>query len=270
MTSAELAGLETLRGWLNERCGIAYPDHKRDLLVQRLSRVQRAHNLRGLADLAHEVTQSQQHEIQLAVMHAASTNHTYFFREISVLDQFRSIILPSLSGRGEYRFWSAACSTGDEAYTMAIILAETEGLQALRRTLILGTDISAPVVERAEQGIYSLRQLGYVPPDILKRYFVPIGIDQFQVIPELRACCTFRRMNLKTTPYPFKRPFQAVFCRNILYYFEKPDQEATLRAIYDVTEPGGWLVTSVTENVRDLNTRWTITGSGIARKDGGH
>lgn len=266
MTPAETAGFESVRSWLNDRCGIHYPEHKRELLVQRLGRVQRAHDIGSLHVLAQKLVSGGQHEIQLAVMHAASTNHTYFFRELSVLDQFRTLILPTFRGRPEYRFWSAACSSGDEAYTMAIIIAETEGLAALRRTQILGTDISAPVVERAEQGIYGQRQLEYVPPDILQRYFRPIGIDQYQVIPEVRACCTFRRMNLKTRPYPFKRPFQAVFCRNVLYYFDKPDQTASIEAMFDVTEPGGWLVTSVTENLRDLNSRWQIVGSGIARK----
>lgn len=266
MNASEAAGFETVRSWLNERCGIHYPEHKRELLVQRLGRVQRAYAIASFQALAQEVRPSGRHDVQLAVMHAASTNHTYFFREQGVLDQFRTQILPTFRGRHEYRFWSAACSSGDEAYTMAIIIAETEGLAALQRTQILGTDISAPVVERAEQGIYGQRQLEYVPPDILKRYFRPIGIDQYQVIPEVRACCTFRRMNLMTRPYPFHRPFQAVFCRNVLYYFEKSDQSATVDALFDVTEPGGWLVTSVTENLRDLNTRWQIVGSGIARR----
>lgn len=266
MTPAENPGFEIIRGWLSERCAIHYPDQKRDLLRQRLMRVQRAHNMPDLAVMAREITVAQRHDLQLAVMHAASTNHTYFFRELGVLDQFRRLILPSLAGRGEYRLWSAACSTGDEAYTMAILIAESEGLGALKRTQILGTDISAPVVARAEQGVYGLRQLECVPPDLRRKYFTPVGIDQFQVIPELRACCTFRRMNLKTTPYPFRQPFQAVFCRNILYYFERADQLATVEAIHDVTEPGGWLLTSVTENLRDLGSRWSMVASGIARK----
>ncbi|MDP2086144.1 MAG: protein-glutamate O-methyltransferase CheR [Gemmobacter sp.] len=266
MTPSETAGFEFLRTWLNDRCGIHYPDKKRDLLEQRLSRVLRVYNVGSFQSLAGKVAGDGQHDIQLAVMHAASTNHTYFFREEDVLEQFRTRILPTFRGRGEYRFWSAACSTGDEAYTMAIIIAETEGLAALRRTQILGTDISAPVVERAELGIYGQRQLEYVPRDILQRYFRPIGMDQYQISPELRACCTFRRMNLKTRPYPFKRPFQAVFCRNVLYYFDKPDQIATIEALFDVTEPGGWLFTSVTENLREMPSRWQIVGSGIARK----
>ncbi|MBC2834786.1 CheR family methyltransferase [Paragemmobacter straminiformis] len=268
MTMSETQGCEQIRGWLSQRCGIHYPEHKMELLRQRLSRVQRAYTVATLSDLARKLSTDASHELQLAVMHAASTNHTYFFREIEVLQQFRTRILPVLAQRDEIRIWSAACSTGDEAYTLAIMIAEDYGLNALRRTAILGTDISAPVVEQAEAGLFAEQRLERVPADLRRKYFEPAGLAQFRIRQELRDCCTFRQMNLKTTPYPFRKAFQTVFCRNILYYFEQADQLATLNAISDVTEPGGWLVTSVTENIRDLNTRWQPVDNGIHRKGG--
>ena len=78
--------------------------------------------------------------------------------------------------------------------------------------------------------------------------------------------CTFRRLNLKAQPFPFRRPFDIIFCRNVLYYFDREQQRRTLEALYEVTEPGGWLLTSVTESVRDLGTRWCWVGGGIYRK----
>jgi chemotaxis protein methyltransferase CheR len=268
MLAAETAGYDALRDWLEKRCAIHYPDHKRDLLHQRLARVQRAFALGDLADLARRVTEAQEHEIQLAVIHAASTNHTYFYRETDVLEYFRVQVLPSLARRPEIRLWSAACSSGDEVYTLAIMIAETLGLDALRRTQILGTDISAPVIERAEHGIFPARQLEQVPAEIRRKYMQPAGIGQVQIVPEIRAACPVRRMNLKTAPYPFRKPFQAVFCRNVLYYFGHADQVAVVNSIADVTEPGGWLFTSVTENVRDLTRRWQALVSGVSRKSG--
>lgn len=257
---------EAIRGWLEKRCAIHYPDNKRDLLLQRLARVQRAMSLPELRDLARKVTVEEAHDAQLAVMHAASTNHTYFYREKDVLEFFRTKVLPALEARGEIRLWSAACSTGDEVYTLAIMIAETLGIKALQRTHILGTDISAPVIERAESGVYARRHLDQVPQDIRRKYLKPVGIDQFQVIPEVRAACTFRRMNLKATELPFRRPFQAVFCRNVLYYFGHKDQVEIVNSIAAVTEPGGWLFTSVTENVRELSARWHPIASGISRR----
>ncbi len=261
-------GYDQLRSWLSQRCGITYPDHKKELLRQRLMRVVRSFDCGDLNRLAVDVIRSERHEVQLAVMHAASTNHTFFFREREVLDNFTNMILPDLQHREEIRIWSAAASTGDEAYTIGILIAETLGQGALAKTRILGTDISAPVVDRAEMGVYAKRQFDQTPPDILARYFTPMGIEQFQVKPEIRATCTFRRMNLKATPYPFKNPFQVVFCRNILYYFDRADQVATLNAVYEVTEPGGWLVTSVTEPIRDLGSKWKQVEPGIYRRDG--
>ena len=264
----EEAGFEQIRSWLNQRCGINYTDQKKDLLLQRLGRVQRTFGIDRLAEMSRRLNDTQEHDLQLAVMHAASTNHTYFFREQDVLDKFRDTILPTIQNRNEIRIWSAACSSGDEAYTLAIIIAEALGMDALRRVSILGTDISAPVVERAEEGIFGARQLEQVPAEYLAKYFKPIGMGQYQVVDAIRSRCTFRRLNLMTRPYPFKNDFQVVFCRNILYYFDVKDQSATVDAIYDVTEPDGWLITSVTESVRDLSTRWTPVGTSMSRRPG--
>lgn len=264
---AEIAGCDAIRGWLSQRCGIHYPENKTDLLRQRLARVQRSFSVATLGDLARRLNDAGQHDLHLAVMHAASTNHTYFFREIEVLNRFRAMILPSLAQRDEIRIWCAACSSGEEAYTLAILIAEALGPMALKRTSILGTDISTPMVQQAEAGIYPETRFQRMPEGLMRKYFTPAGDGQFRVRPELSACCTFRQMNLKTQPYPFKRAFPAVFCRNVLYYFERHDQIATLESIHAVTEPRGWLITSVTENVRDLNTSWYAIDNGMFRKE---
>lgn len=266
--TSDVAGYDAIRHWLEQTCAIHYPDHKRPLLEQRLGRAQRALGMSSLSQMADALLRPDGREVQLAIMHAASTNHTFFFREKEVLTFFRKQVLPVLAQRSEIRLWSAACSTGDEVFTLAILIAETLGLDALRRVQLLGTDISAPVIEAAEAGIFPRRQLEQVPADIVQRYMHPVGIEQFRINDQIRAACTFRRMNLKSAPYLFQRPFQAVFCRNVLYYFAQADQIAVVDAIADVTEPGGLLFTSVTENVRDLSTRWQPVSSGIYRKDG--
>ncbi|PRY86459.1 CheR family methyltransferase [Donghicola tyrosinivorans] len=266
MSFPDHAGYEQIRSWLSERCGINFADNKQDLLRQRLSRVTRRFDYGDLNGLAHDLLHNPPQEVELAVMSAASTNHTYFFREPEVLDNFRTMILPEIAERAEMRVWSAAASTGDEAYTVAILVAETLGRQALKKLKILGTDISAPVVARAEMGVFPHRQFAQTDPSILSRYFEPAGMEQYRVKEEIRDACTFRRMNLKARPYPFIHPFQVVFCRNILYYFDRADQIGTLEAIYDATEPGGWLITSVTESIRDLGSRWEPVVAGIYRR----
>jgi chemotaxis protein methyltransferase CheR len=266
--ASEQDGFLTIKRWLEDRCAIHYPEHKRNLLQQRLARVQRSFGMPDFAELAHEIMQVQNHEVQLAVMHAASTNHTYFYREKDVLEHFLNNVLPELAQRKEIRLWSAACSSGDEVYTLAIMIAETLGMETLRRTTILGTDISAPVIELAEKGVYPARHLEQVPAHIKSKYMQPVGIGHFQIVPEIRQACTFRRMNLKTTPFPFRKPFQAVFCRNVLYYFTHQDQIEVVETIADHVEDNGWLFTSVTESVRDLSPRWQQIISGVSRKTG--
>lgn len=260
-------GYERIRGWLNERCGIYYAEKKRELLSQRLARVLERFHLAKLDDLALCLESGQHGDIELAVVDAASTNHTFFFREPQVLDYFASAILPGLARKAEARIWSAAASTGDEAYTLAMIAAEALGPeQAASCVSILGTDISAPVIKHAEAAVYGAHHLEQTPEHLLKRYFEPFGDKDFKVSAHIRRMCTFRRLNLKAQPFPFRRPFDVIFCRNVLYYFDRPQQRRTLEALYDATEPGGWLLTSVTESARDLNTRWLWVGGGIYRR----
>jgi chemotaxis protein methyltransferase CheR len=138
--------------------------------------------------------------------------------------------------------------------------------QAASAVSILGTDISAPVVKQAESAVYGAAHLEQTPEYFLTRYFVPVGGGEFKVSPHIQKMCTFRRLNLKVQPFPFRRPFDVIFCRNVLYYFDRGQQRRTLEALYEAAEPGGWLLTSVTESVRDLNTRWCWVGGGIYRK----
>ncbi len=262
----DLASFNRIRTWLHERSGIFYADRKQELLLSRLRRVCERHGYINLQELEYQLMRGQVSDIESAVMHAATTNHTYFFREPQILDYFASHIIPTLPD-GKLRIWNAAASTGDETYTLAIMFCEAWGIpEAMHRVSILGTDISAPVIAQAESGIYTMNHLQQTPKRLLEDYFKPTGIEQYQVNDNLKSMCLFRRLNLKISPYPFRRNFHVVFCRNVLYYFDKAHQISTVQALYHVTEPGGWLITSVTESLRELPTPWTPVASGIYRK----
>ncbi len=260
------AGYESIRNWLSEQSGMSFPEKKRDLLTHRMTRVLSRFGLSSLEALAEELISDRDVELKLAVLHAASTNHTYFFREPEILDFFRDNILTPGTRNGSLRVWSAAASSGDEAYSLAIIAAEMLGALAPVRVSILGTDISLPAISQAESAIYTSSHLEHAPPEILERYFVPAGMGQYQAVPELRRMCTFRRLNLKAAPYPFAKGFNVIFCRNVLYYFDRQHQFQILEQLYDVTEPGGWLLTSLTEVVRDLGTRWQPVTNAVYRR----
>lgn len=257
---------QRIGNWLQDRCGMVFPEKKRELLIHRMQSVCERYKIRDLNTLADQLVMGTDSELIYAVIHAASTNHTYFFREPQVLNYFQDHILPNLPAE-EVRIWSAAASSGDEAYTLAIIAAEKRGMSwAKRRLAILGTDISDVVIAEAERAVYSSLHIDKMPTTILPSYFDLVANDQYQVKADIRQLCTFRRLNLKNHPYPFQRNFHVVFCRNVLYYFDKQQQKEIIEAIYDITEPGGWLLTSVTVSLRGLESRWQMIDSGIYRK----
>jgi chemotaxis protein methyltransferase CheR len=247
-----------------------YPEKKQELLLQRLSRVCEKQKFSHLVELANALDNADLHELHSQVIDAASTNHTYAFREPQVLDYFREVILPTLDSN-DVRIWSAAASTGDEAYTIAMIVAEANGIGWARNNLsVLGTDINKQVIAHAEAAIYRESALQRTTDEILKRHFEFIGDGLFRVSNDIRELCMFRTMNLKTNPYPFAQLFDVVFCRNVLYYFDEAHQQEIIENIYDVTKNGGWLLTSVTETLRHLKTRWINVGAGIYRKGVNH
>lgn len=256
-----------LGAWLNEHCGLHFGEADLEIMGQRLGRVVEQFALGSLDKLASEVESGRNQAVRAAVVHAASTNHTYFYREMDTLDYYRDKILGSLSNRSEIRIWSAAASTGEEAYTCAMIAAEAMDLEvASTRIKILGTDISGPVIESAERATYRRSNLEHVPALIRSRYFRSIDDGRVTVADSIKRMCTFRRMNLKLRPYPFQKKFDVVLCRNVLYYFRPSTQREVLESIYEVTEPNGWLLTDVSFSLRDLGLPWVSVASGVHRK----
>ncbi len=256
-----------LGDWLDRHCGLHFAEPDLEIMGQRLGRVVEQFQLGRLERLADEIESGKRDDVKGAVIHAASTNHTYFFREMDTLNVLRDQILPSFDNQFEIRVWSAAASTGDEAYTCAILAAEMMDLSmAAERVKILGTDISGPVISAAESASYRSNSLEYVPKVIKARYFQALADGRFELVREIRRMCTFRRMNLKMRPYPFQKKFDVVLCRNVLYYFQPATQREVLESIYEVTQPKGWLLTDVSFSLRDLGLPWVTVASGVHRK----
>jgi chemotaxis protein methyltransferase CheR len=259
--------LESIRQWIYTHTGLHFRENKQSVLYRRLLTLCWRLGLPNLGELDLQLSAGNSAQLAIEVACIVSTNHTFFFREPEVLRVFQQTILPELPADEVWRIWSAAAASGEEAYTVAMLMAETLGLeQAQQRAVILGTDISHPVIEQAEHGVYVDNRLEQVPDGLLKHYFQPAGLRQWRVRPELKQMCTFRHMNLQSAPWPFKQAFHVVLCRNILYYFDLQHQAQLVERIYDVTAPGGWLITSVTETLHGLHTRWQKTDAGIFRK----
>jgi chemotaxis protein methyltransferase CheR len=199
-----------------------------------------------------------------------STNHTHFFRELKHFDFLRDTIFPkwrAQSRRTEpFRIWSAASSTGEEAYSIAIHLAEHFAPADAGRWQIEGTDISTRVLDVAERGVYEAEKLAGVAPDVVRRYFQR-GTNQWtghlRVKDELRRQVRFQHLNLLEGNYPFHRPFDLIFCRNVMIYFDRLTQETLVRLLVEKLVPGGHLLVGHSESLSGVKHSLMLVRSAI-------
>lgn len=180
-----------------------------------------------------------------------TTNYTYFMRETESFDYFQKSILPQLAKRHQHdkvlSIWSAGCSSGEEPYNVTMYMMDYFGTQwAAWDTRLLATDLSVDALDKAEKGIYQLRE--NMPPKWKQEYFTRIGGERFQVSKQVRENVIFRQFNLME-PIRFRRKFDVIFCRNVMIYFDMPTKTALIRRFYDATLPGGYLIISLSENL---------------------
>jgi chemotaxis protein methyltransferase CheR len=253
--------VDAIRLWVAEHLGITFDPEQSHMFARRLARQFGEHD-RSLEETWLRIQSGDTRTIQ-RLAEAASTNHTFFHREQESFDRLRDVVFPKLPGTGPLRFWSAASSSGEEAFTLAMVCADDDDVRD--RARILGTDISEHLVRVAERGIYARSALDSVP-EIHRRHFVAYGDEQIAVHKTIRTPCTFRRMNLARLPWPFRERFHVIFLRNVLYYFAHELKQAVLSACYEVAAPGGFLVLSLSESMLDVSTSWKQVAPGIFHK----
>lgn len=262
--SAEDPTLLSIRGWIGERLGIRFSDDQLGLLQRRLAGLV-GQEPRAMSELWGRLSEGDG-EMARRVAEVASTNHSYFFREPETFEALTTTIVPTLP-EGPWRIWSAAAASGEEAYSLAMCLAAARPLGDVR---ILGTDISARALRRAEAGRYERDVLQHVPSAYRSRFHELASphrsLASVEVDKSVRALCTFRSLNLIHLPWPFTQRFHVIFLRNVLYYFDVPTRMRVIEACYEATEPGGWLVFSLTEPLHEVRSRWMRAGPGLLRK----
>lgn len=244
--------------YIQEICGIYLDDSKGYLLETRLSRVLSEAGASSFSDLFQKARNDASNHLRRNIIEAITTNETSFFRDTSPFDLLRNKLIPDLidrrnraGARTPIRIWSAACSTGQEAYSTAIILKELLGDLSRYDIRILGTDISNKVVAQASYAEYSRLQLERgLPPDTLARHFVVSG-ERWRVRDEIRALATFRTMNL-LEPFTFPAPFDIIFCRNVAIYFTETDKIRLFRSLLRYLAKDGCLIIGSTESISGL------------------
>lgn len=222
---------------LKEHAGInmVHNDKNLTLMASRLSSVLRSH---GLASYKEYISflKSGQSGVMTEFVSALTTNTTQFFRESAHFDILREKIADMIQLKRqahslEVRFWCAASSTGQEVYTLMMVLMEELENKGNWDIKFLASDIDLEVLDRAAQGIYTDTEMSGIPESYRKKYFSSIGnptLKQFRIRPIVREKIRFAQFNLLTSSFPFQHPFDFVFCRNVLIYFDRPTCEAVI------------------------------------------
>jgi chemotaxis protein methyltransferase CheR len=246
-----------IRALVYERSRIQLGPDKRELVTARLGKRLRATQLPNIGDYCRMLKTTDCEEELGHLIDAISTNHTFFFRESAHFEFVRHQVIPELLHRRHterwphFNAWSAACSSGEEPYSLAITLAE-----ALQNTgwpwQIEATDISRRVLAKATAAIYPADTVTKVPPASLRAHFQRgIGPQEgnYRVKPSLQSGITFRHLNLLGGEPPFRDPFHVIFCRNVMIYFDRATQEELVAKLTRRLIPGGYLLVGHSESL---------------------
>lgn len=206
------------------------------------------------------------------LLNKVTTNYTFFMREPQHFNFFKNTILPNLvkDYKTSYnmRIWSAGCSSGEEAYTLAMIISDFFGINKGNwDTKILATDISQAVLNTAIDGIYSNIQLEHIKDEWKKKYFKKYDDTKVELVDSIKKEIIFRRFNLMNDNFPFKNKFHVIFCRNVMIYFDSKTKEKLVNKFYDWTEDGGYLFIGHSESISFSNNGYKYILPSVYRKE---
>lgn len=247
---------EYLRKLLKDRSGLLLSSDKQYLIESRLLPLARKAGLSGIGELVQKL-KSGSEPLIVDVVEAMTTNETFFFRDKVPFDHFRDTIMPAMlaarKNRRSLRIWCAASSTGQEPYSLAMILKEMSAALSGWRVEILATDLSQEVLEKSKAGIFSQFEVQRgLPIQLLVKYFTQTG-ETWQIKPEIRAMIQFRQLNL-LHDFSSLGTFDIIFCRNVLIYFSQETKTDVFNKLAKVIEPDGFLVLGAAETVVGLST----------------
>lgn len=252
-----------LASFIESELGIRMPETKRIMLESRLQKRLRRFGFDNYKQYVDFVFSDEGRESELINMiDAVTTNKTDFFREAEHFDYLVGKIVPAAEGRDgagitrPFAVWSAGCSTGEEPYTIAMVLEERRALDPRFSYRIFASDLSTQVLDKAKEAVYEDSKVAVVPMSFKKKYMLRSKDKDkglVRIKPELRARISFARINFMDDSYPVSETFDVVFCRNVIIYFERPIQEAILKKLCKHIRPGGWLILGHSETLTGMS-----------------
>ncbi len=257
-----------------EQTGIYLTEAKKSLVVSRLQKICRAMGFTDFRQYYDFVIQNPDGKALTELINKISTNHTFFYRESSHFEYFSKTALPQCikrrkaMGKKVFRIWCAAASSGEEPYTLAMLIKEYLGMDYSQWDVgLLATDISRDILDKATQGVYEERGARELPDKLYKKYFKELKNGMVEVKPELKKEVTYRCFNLMN-PLPFKSNFDVVFIRNVMIYFDEPTKIKLVSKIIQKLNPGGYLFIGHAESLNGITKELEYVLPACYRKPG--
>lgn len=254
-----------LRDFVYQHCGLHFSEDSKYLLEKRLGKRLQAHRLKSFKDYYYFLRYNQQKDQELAeVINALTTNETYFFREEYQLKTFTDEIIPELrarklkEGSRKIRIWSAGCSSGEEPYTLAMLLLDRPELAGWEIEII-GTDISQRVLNIARKGVYGSPSFRTTDARYLHKYFVPTEDGKHAIAEKVRSLVTISYLNLfDRSRVGLLGHVDAIFCRNVIIYFDMASKKKVVNGLFERLRPGGFLLLGHSESLMNISTSFAL------------
>jgi chemotaxis protein methyltransferase CheR len=251
------AGYEQFRAFLEEACGILLGDNKQYLVSSRLNKLMAENGVSDLGELVEKIKSFSHRSLKNAVIDAMTTNETLWFRDTHPFEIFKKRLIPEKleTARGSIRVWSAACSSGQEPYSLSMLVSEynTEALGRPRAQVdIVATDLSPSMLDCCREAVYDSLSLGRgLSKERHNAFFDALSTNSWQVKREIRSRVRFQQLNLMDSFLPLGK-FDIVFCRNVLIYFSADLKADILRRIHGSLNPGGYLILGASEGLANV------------------
>ncbi|MBP9753098.1 MAG: protein-glutamate O-methyltransferase [Proteobacteria bacterium] len=252
-------------------CGIVLRPEKKSMVYARLIKRLKALSLNSFKEYLHYLKHNESTELT-HLINTLTTNLTKFFRENHHFEHLSNVVLEEFSAQNQYnsmpkfRVWSCAASSGEEPYSIAFTLYKklVEKKVSLQNVKVLATDIDTQMIAHGDAGVYSAHEMENVP-EYFKKHFNKQNNDEWSVAENIKKLITFKQLNL-IDKFPFSGPFDAVFCRNVVIYFDKDTQRVLFDKIANVLKPNGWLYIGHSESLFRVTDRFELIGQTIYRK----
>lgn len=272
ISDEEFNKLKTL---IYDNFGIHLTDQKKGLVYTRLHSVLQKKGFKTFSEYYNFVSADKTGKGLDELVNKISTNFTFFYREEDHFNFFIKTVLPEsmekakLRNENDLRFWCAGCASGEEPYTIIMLMMEAMGGNYnLWNSGILATDISDNALNFAKEAIYPSERLQKLPSLYRNKYFEKVTNDEYKVLDRVKKEVTFRRFNLMNTTFPFKKRFQAIFCRNVMIYFNQETRDALVGRYEQMLEPGGYLFLGHSETISHKMYSFKYVMPAVYRKEG--